>query len=242
MEPLASKNLLRPRLAAVASLCPQATRLADVGSDHGRLPLALLASGRASFALATERTGARAERIGRPPTGAAWEARFAVRAGDGLAPLRPEDALDTIVISGLGGRSIVRILSGGRLPLLAPSFLVLQPCSEAAGVRAWLSANGWRPGEERLDACRGRRHVTLRAEPGDDAHLYRDDRLSREDLLAAGPLLARSGGDEVVAAWRETRERLRRILASPRLGAGTAIRARTEMRRAERILARLGAA
>jgi tRNA (adenine22-N1)-methyltransferase len=237
-----SKRSLPARLAAVGALCPPGARLADVGSDHGLLPLALLAAGRASFALATERTRARAARIGRPPAGVPWEDRFAVRAGDGLAALRPEDALDTIVLAGLGGRSIVRILSGGRLPLLAPSFLVLQPCSEAAGLRTWLSANGWRPAEERLDSCRGRRHLTLRAEPGDDVHLYRDDQLSREDLLAAGPLLARSGGDEAVAAWRETLERLRRIVASPRLGPESAARARTEMGRAERVLARLGAA
>lgn len=237
-----SKRPLPTRLAAVADLCPKNARLADVGSDHGLLPLALLGSGQASFALATERTRARAARIGRPPAGASWEARFAVRDGDGLAPLRPDDALDTIVISGLGGRSIVRILSGGRLALLAPSFLVLQPCSEAAAVRAWLSANGWRPAEERMDTCRGRRHLTLRAEAGDDAYLYRDDRLSREDLLAAGPLLARSGGDEVVAAWREALERLRRIVGSLRPTARASLRARAELRRAERILDRLGAA
>ena len=224
----------------MGALCAPDARLADVGSDHGLLPLALLASGGASFAIATERTRDRAARIGRPPRGAPWASRFVVRDGDGLAPLLPGDRLDTIVVCGLGGRSIVRILAGtgARLARLAPSVLVLQPRSEPALVRGWLLASGWRLTAERLDMDRGRRHLTLRAEPGDDDRLYRDAGLTRDDLLAAGPLLIRSGGADVVEAWRDTRERLRRILAAGTQGE-TADRARAELRRAERVLTRL---
>ena len=238
-----STRPLPPRLGAAGALCAPGARLADVGSDHGLLPLALLASGEASFAVATERTRERAARIARPPAGATWASRFAVREGDGLAPLLPEDRLDTIVVCGLGGRSIVRILAGAgaRLARLAPSALVLQPRSEPALVRGWLLASGWRLTAERLDVDRGRRHLTLRAEPGDDARLYRDDRLSREDLLAAGPLLIRSGSVDVAAAWHETRERLRRIVTASPPGGAAADRAGEELRRAERVLARLAA-
>jgi len=233
---LVSEPVLSSRLAVVAALCPEAARLADVGSDHGLLPLALLASGRASRAIATERTRELADRIARPPAGACWEGRFAVRFGDGLAPLEAEDGLDAIVVAGLGGRSIVRILSAGsRLPLLGPGALILQPRSEPALVRAWLSASGWALAAERLTGERGRRHLTLLAERGDDTLLYRDPQLTRDDLLAAGPLLVRSRDAEVVQAWRETRDRLRAIASS---GRG----AREELSRAERVLARLRAA
>jgi tRNA (adenine22-N1)-methyltransferase len=208
--------------------------VADVGSDHGHLPFALLDPGRASFVVATERTPERASRIGRPPAGAAWADRFEVRSGDGLAPLRPEDALDAIVLCGLGGRSILRILSGPRLAELAPAVLIVQPASEVARVRLWFSTHGWVLTAERLDRVNGRRHVTVRAERGSDDDLYRDERLTRDDLLAAGPLLIRDGGEEVAAFWEEARERL--------LGAIRAGRAdRGELRRAERILARLRA-
>jgi tRNA (adenine22-N1)-methyltransferase len=236
-----STRPLPPRLGAAGALCAPGARLADVGSDHGLLPRALLASGEASFAVATERTRERAARIGRPPAGAPWASRFVVREGDGLAPLLPEDRLDTVVVCGLGGRSIVRILSGGRLALLAPSALVLQPRSEPALVRGWLLASGWRLTAERLDVDRGRRHLTLRAEPGDGAPDYRDAGLTRDDLLAAGPLLVRSGSVDVEAAWRDTRERLRRIVTAGPPGGAAAERAREELRRAERVLARLAA-
>ena len=46
---------LSPRLAAIADAIEPGSRVADVGTDHGKLPLWLAASGRAAYCLATER-------------------------------------------------------------------------------------------------------------------------------------------------------------------------------------------
>lgn len=225
---------LPPRLASLADAIEPAARVADVGTDHGRLPLWLARSGRVTFCLATEKDEARLRRAARPPADAPWARRLAYRAGDGLRAIRPADAVDTIVLAGLGGRTIVRLL--GELPgaRLAPRRLVLQPRTEEALVRGWLSAHGWALVRETLAAERGRLHTTLAAERGDDAGLYRHPELYRGDLLEAGPLLVRSRPDGLDRHWRAQRDRWAAIAAGA--SGPAAGRARAGLARAERIL------
>ena len=45
---------LQPRLAHIASLVPQGARLADIGTDHGYLPVYLLRSGAIKSAIASD--------------------------------------------------------------------------------------------------------------------------------------------------------------------------------------------
>ena len=45
---------LQPRLQCIASLVPQGARLADVGTDHGYLPVWLLQHGRIESAIASD--------------------------------------------------------------------------------------------------------------------------------------------------------------------------------------------
>jgi len=226
---------LSPRLAALADAIEPGSRVADVGSDHGMLPLWLAASGRAAFCLATEKTEALLQQVARPPEGSPWADLLVYRAGDGLEALRPEDRIDTIVLAGMGGRTIVRLLDSPQLR--SPTFvrLVLQPRTEFARTRLHLSERGFRPVAEKLTSERGRLHLTLAAERGDDADLYDGGTLSRDDLLTAGPLLARSGSPEHATFWRLERDRLAGMVARPRSGPSFA-RAVAGLARAERIL------
>jgi tRNA (adenine22-N1)-methyltransferase len=202
---------LSPRLAALARAIPPGSRVADVGSDHGKLPLWLAATGRAAFCLATERSEALLARVARPPAGAAWAHGLAYRSGNGLAAIVPSDRIDTVVLAGLGGRLTRRILDrAGALGGLPPR-LVLQPRSEIASVRRWLFDSGMAIVAEGLTEDRGRLHVTLTAERVEDAGLYRHETLSRDDLFEAGPCLVRSPTAQLVRFWRAQRERLRSV-------------------------------
>jgi len=224
------------RLLALAEAVPWGSRVADIGTDHGALPLLLAQTGRAAFCLATEPSEKRLARVSRPAPGAPWAGRIAYRSGDGLDALRPEDRIDTVVIAGLGGRTIVRLLARPALDRLGPARLVLQPRTEEPLVRDWLSRSGWRLAGESVAVERGRMHVTLIAEPGDDADLYVHPGLERDDLLAAGPHLVRSRFPAVEAWWRAERSRLERILAGAAPGASRD-RAREGHARAVRLIA-----
>ena len=104
------------RLEAVAALVPPGSQVADIGTGHGLLAHGLLASGRSPHCIVTERTklllrGVRAYPASHPLAGS-----LELRAGDGLAALRPDDRVDVVVAAGMGGPSILGILE--RSPLL----------------------------------------------------------------------------------------------------------------------------
>jgi tRNA (adenine22-N1)-methyltransferase len=173
----------------------------------------LAGSGRVAYCLATEKTPTLLAGVTRPPASAPWAALLAYRAGNGLAALKPADGIDTVVLAGLGGRAIARLLDAAPWGSLSVIRLVLQPRSELGLTRGWLSEHGWRLAAERLTEERGRFHVTLAAVRGNDVDLYADLALSREDLLTAGPLLTRSRSPEHVRFWRAERDRFELILA-----------------------------
>lgn len=49
-----NENQLSKRLATVGDLVPRGSRLADIGSDHAYLPVALMLEDKLSFAVAGE--------------------------------------------------------------------------------------------------------------------------------------------------------------------------------------------
>ena len=218
---------LEPRLAAVEELVPERSVVADVGTDHALLAVRLVESGRAARCIATEPRLERLSKAARNVSASPARDRIELRSGSGLEPVAMGDRVTVIVIAGLGGHAIRRILDGPRLAALAPGRLVLQPQTAPAVVRAFLVAAGYRVVDERLVLDRGRFYAVVAAEPG--AEHLRHPSLSREDLLEAGPRLVLSGSEIVARYWRGELERSRRILdraagARPGRGRDAALR------------------
>lgn len=144
---------LQPRLRAIADLVPPGGRLADIGTDHGYIPVELLRRGIIPYAIAAD--------IGEEPLAHARRTAekydctegITFRLGDGLACVAPGE-VDTIVIAGMGGDNISAILE--RAPWTREGvFLLLQPMSKAEVLRAWLPANGYMVEAEQLVADKG---------------------------------------------------------------------------------------
>lgn len=145
---------LSPRLGAIAGLVPEGCGcLADIGTDHGYVPVSLLLEGRIRRAVAAD--------IGAPPLEHARRtaARYGVtdridfRLGDGLSVLRPGEA-EVIVIAGMGGDAVVDILSAAPWSRAGP-LLLLQPMSKAEVLRAFLPEGGFAVLAERLVQDKG---------------------------------------------------------------------------------------
>ena len=139
---------LQPRLQLLADMVPAGCRLADVGTDHGYLPVWLLQRGRTQSAIAAD--------IGAEPL--AHARRTAEEYGvegmdfrlcDGLRDIAP-DEVDTVVIAGMGGETIIAILESAAWTKDGAHTLLLQPMTKAAELRRWLSVNGYAFTEERL--------------------------------------------------------------------------------------------
>jgi tRNA (adenine22-N1)-methyltransferase len=158
------KVRLPPRLAAVADAALPANRIADIGTDHGLLPVRLLLAGAVSFAVATERSVARLDPARRLAAKHGL-AGLDLRAGFGLEPLRAEDRLDVLVLAGMGGRTMRRILDPPRLAALGLPRLVLQPQTCLEEVRRSLDEAGFVLEVDRAVEDRGRRYVVLSAAP-----------------------------------------------------------------------------
>ena len=99
--------ILTPRLACIAALVPQGAQLADVGTDHGKLPITLLIEGHIAHAIGSDlREG--------PLDHAARNAEehgviLPLRLAAGLDGISPEEC-DTVTIAGMGGQTIAEIL------------------------------------------------------------------------------------------------------------------------------------
>lgn len=156
---------LQPRLRRLAELVPQGARLADVGTDHGYIPVFLLRAGRIRSAVASD--------IGREPleharrTAAAYGLadRVAFRLCDGLAGIGPEEA-DCVLIAGMGGETIAAILAGAPWLRQGGQRLLLQPMTRQELLRAWLTEHGFRLTEEHLVRDKGTIYNIFCAEAG----------------------------------------------------------------------------
>lgn len=128
---------LSKRLTALANMVTDGNRLADIGTDHGYIPIYLCQTGKIPSALAMD--------IGKGPLQQAQthiaehglSEQIKTRLSDGMAALQFGEA-DTILIAGMGGGLVMKILSEGAEKLTGKEELILQPQSEITLVREFL--------------------------------------------------------------------------------------------------------
>jgi len=102
------------RLERVAAHVPAGARLADIGSDHAYLPVALLRRGAITAAVAGEVAVTPFHAAERSVRESGLNQRVSVRLADGLAAIEPGDAITAISICGMGGERIRDILDSGK--------------------------------------------------------------------------------------------------------------------------------
>ena len=167
------------RLLLCAEMVPPCGTVADVGTDHGYLGIHLLQTGRCSHVIAADlrekplaSARANAAAFGIPTVGAvkpspacrgggpaSWpvEGRRPPEAtggmsfvqSDGLTNIVP-GSFDVLVLAGMGGDLISRILADAPWLDNGPYTLILQPQSAANDLRRWLGERLWSIDRERL--------------------------------------------------------------------------------------------
>jgi len=138
-------GFLTGRLARLADMAARADVLADIGSDHGLLPIALLQSGKVQRAIAVELSEGPFAAVTQAISREQLEARCEARMGDGLYPLTAGEA-DVIVIAGMGGHAIWKILTSQAAHAVLSAHsprLVVQPMAGAGVIRFWADQAGY---------------------------------------------------------------------------------------------------
>lgn len=180
---------LSPRLETIAQMIPAGAKVADIGTDHGRLPLYLVEKGLSPFVVASDRIKMPIAALKSQVQALGLEEQISVRLGDGLTVAQPGE-VDTIVLSGMGGMTMIEIFSQSPQVAAAAQRLILQPQRSIPQVRQWLAAHGWRIIAEDIVLDEGRYYEVLCAEPGEMA-LSDRDALFGPVLLQQKPALFR---------------------------------------------------
>lgn len=134
--------LLSLRLSAIAEMVTTGNRLVDVGCDHGYLPVYLVLNKKIPGAIAMDVRKGPLSRAQEHIAQYGLSGYIETRLSDGLEALRSGEG-DTLVIAGMGGPLMERILYEGRE--VAKSFreLILQPQSDLPHFRRFLWENGY---------------------------------------------------------------------------------------------------
>lgn len=109
-----TKNGIRlsVRMSALADMVTPGSRLADVGCDHGYIPIYLCRTGRIPSAIAMDIHEGPLERARQHIEECGLSDRIQTRLSDGLEKLGGDEA-DTVLIAGMGGCLMCRILIAG---------------------------------------------------------------------------------------------------------------------------------
>ncbi|MGY2340620.1 tRNA (adenine(22)-N(1))-methyltransferase [Pseudomonas sp. SDO5532_S415] len=139
-----NQQTLSMRLEHVAAHVPSGSRLADIGSDHGYLPVALMRRGVIEAAVAGEVALTPFHAAERTVCENGLDQRITVRLANGLAAIEPGDGITAISICGMGGETIRDILDSGKARLSGHERLILQPNGGEQPLRQWLMENDYR--------------------------------------------------------------------------------------------------
>lgn len=161
---------LTPRLKAIAAMVPKGSVIADIGTDHGYIPVSLIKNGTVQRAIASDvrkgplnRAKYVIQRHGLPGD-------IETLLGDGLEVLKNE-AVDVVVLAGMGGVLIRDILERGKGLLQDTKRLILQPMNAQEAVREWLSLNEYEIVDETLAREGEKIYQIIVAEPGGNVPL-----------------------------------------------------------------------
>jgi len=180
---------LSPRLAAIARLIPPGSRVCDVGTDHGRLPVWLAERQICPFIIATDLNPGPLESAKQTALQAGLHRGIAFRLANGLGAVAPQE-VDTVVIAGMGGETILGILADAPW-LRAPGYrLILQPQSKVPELIDALARRGYRVQNQHLVEDAGKLYTIFEAAAGETPPPTGGARYIHHSLLARrDPLL-----------------------------------------------------
>ena len=130
------------RLMTAAALVTQGYTLADVGTDHGYIPIYLLQQKKIPAAIAMDINEGPLERAKKHIALYGLQAYIQTRLSDGVAALKPGE-VEAVLIAGMGGGLVMHILKDGEKVCQSAKELILQPQSEIERVREFLREEGY---------------------------------------------------------------------------------------------------
>jgi tRNA (adenine22-N1)-methyltransferase len=198
------------RLQKAAEFVPQNARLADIGSDHAYLPVALMLQNKISYGIAGEVVVGPYKSAQKQVAKNGLENKIDVRLADGLEAVKLEDHVSAITICGMGGVLIRDILQRGKEKnrLSGEERLILQPNVGERQLRKWLVDEEYTITDESILEENQKVYEIIVAEKKETIPEY------TEKELFFGPILLREENEVFLEKWQYKLSKSERILNS----------------------------
>jgi len=156
--------------------------VADIGCDHGFTSIYLMENKMAERVIAMDINKGPLERAKEHIMQYGLEKSISLRQSDGAKALKAGEA-DTLLISGMGGNLICRILRESEIVARAAKELVLSPQSEVHQVRRLLHKMGFCIAAENMVLDQGKYYVVIRGVPGKESYQEETEYLYGKKLM-----------------------------------------------------------
>ena len=151
---------LSERLNTVVSFVKPGSRVVDVGTDHGYVPIELAQRGIIIHGLAMDVRKGPLERAKEHIRQYGLEDVIETRLSDGICQLQDHEA-DTVIVAGMGGELVIHILEEGRRFWDQIGHWILSPQSELDKVRDYLVEQGFAIERETMLKEEGKYYVVM---------------------------------------------------------------------------------
>jgi len=156
---------LSKRMKAIANFVSPTKTIVDIGTDHGFLPIFLVETKICQNAIAMDVNQGPLERAKVHISERNLMDKIQTRRSDGLAQLKPGEG-QAMIIAGMGGPLMMRILREGVDVARSMEEIVLQPQSELEGFRKFLCLEGYDIVDETMVLEDGKYYNIWKVVPG----------------------------------------------------------------------------
>lgn len=173
---------LSDRLSVIAGCVSPGESVADIGTDHGLLPIFLWQRGIVSKIILSDINEGPLEKAKNNINMYAPDMIYSIRMDDGLKAIDSGE-VDTVIIAGMGGLLMTRILEADTAKTLSFRKYILQPRSAQDKLRKWLFSRGFEIIDEHL--VREGKYICeiIAAKPPDSDSVKTDNKIQTESEL-----------------------------------------------------------
>ncbi|MCR5079604.1 MAG: class I SAM-dependent methyltransferase [Bacilli bacterium] len=198
--------MISARLEKIVALVPKGANVADVGSDHCLVPIALACKGEVGYLQAIDNKIGPFNTMEKAVVEAGMEKRIDLSLSSGLTCLDPR--VDTIVIAGMGGALTLQILNEGKKKLESIEYIISDPHKDLEKSRRGIVALGYYIEEEEIVYEDDLYYFLIRYKKG-AAPKY-----SKKDWMF-GPIIRKKRPELYKKFLLEQKRRVQSLLAKP---------------------------
>ena len=156
--------MISKRLKTVADMVTEGYRVADIGTDHGYVPIYLIKENKVPYAYAMDINEGPIRSAIANVENEGFEDKIEVIQSNGMEKLR-DGMAQSVVIAGMGGELIVEILKNSPV-INTIEELILSPHRDNDIVRKYLHLINWKISEEKMLIDGGKYYTIIKAVSG----------------------------------------------------------------------------